>query len=63
VEARGCCIADIDIKVELREAIMANIASFIKPLEDGYPDARLAAIETIDKLAEHGELQLNWLLI
>lgn len=38
---------------------MANIASFIKPLEDGYPDARLAAIETIDKLAEHGELQLD----
>jgi hypothetical protein len=37
---------------------MANIASFIKLLEDEYPDARLAAIETIDKLSKHGELKL-----
>jgi hypothetical protein len=40
---------------------MANITSFIKPLEDEYPDARLAAVETIDKLAKHGELKLSLL--
>jgi hypothetical protein len=36
---------------------MANIGLFIKPLEDQYPVARLAAIETIYKLAKHGELK------
>jgi hypothetical protein len=36
-----------------------NISSFIKLLEDGYADARLATTETIDKLAKHGELQLD----
>jgi hypothetical protein len=38
---------------------MANITSFIKPLKDEYPDARLAAVETIDKLASYGELKLD----
>jgi hypothetical protein len=38
---------------------MPNITSFIKPLEDGHPDARLAAVETIDKLANHGEPKLD----
>jgi hypothetical protein len=40
---------------------MTNIGSFIKPLEDKYPDARLAAIETIDKLGKHGELSRIYL--
>jgi len=38
---------------------MANFPSFVKLLEDGYPGAQLATMETIDKLAEHGELQLD----
>jgi hypothetical protein len=37
---------------------MANVTLFVKPLEAEYPDARLAAIETIDKLAKQGELKL-----
>jgi hypothetical protein len=38
---------------------MANISSFIKLFEDERPNTRLGAIETIDKLAKHGELQLG----
>jgi hypothetical protein len=49
-------MADRGYKGELHEAIMVNISLFIKLLEDGYPDARSAAIETIDKLGNHGGL-------
>jgi hypothetical protein len=40
---------------------MANISSFVKLLEDERPNTRLAAIETINKLAKHGELALDCL--
>jgi len=37
-----------------------SIPLLIKLLEDGNSDVKLAAIETIDELAQRGELQMDY---
>jgi len=44
-----------DHKVEFRKAIISTIPLLLKRIEDEEKDVRLAILETIGELADHGE--------